>query len=96
MDFVINNVKSFLAAVIHIRMYGTLVSTYIGESGYIGRIFKYGKYTLFIYNNGGGLGMKFSIIGGENKAAYRYYAVTDRDYIRILGLPDNKFEIEKY
>lgn len=94
MDFTIDNVKTFLAAMLYIRTFGTLVNTTTGESGYVSRIFKYGKYTLFVYNNGNGLGMKFSILG--NKTAYRYYAVTDRDYIRILGLPDNKFEIEKY
>ena len=94
MDFTIDNVKSFFAAMMYIRMFGTLVNTNIGESGYIARIFKYGKYTMFIYNNGNGLGMKISILG--DKTAYRYYGVTDKDYIRILGVPDNELEIENY
>lgn len=94
MDFTIDNVKSFFAAMIYIRMFGTLIDINIGESGYISRVFKYGKYTMFIYNNGNGFGMKISILGG--KTAYRYYGVTNKDYIRILGVPDKKLEIENY
>ena len=94
MDFTINDARSFFAAMMYIRMFGTLVNTTTGESGYVSRIFKYGKYTMFIYNNGEGFGMKISILGG--KTAYRYYGVTNKDYIRILGIPDNKLEIENY
>lgn len=95
MDFTIDNVKTFLAAMLYIRMFGTLVDTTTGVSGYVSRTYVYGsKYTLYVYNRGGGLGMHFSIF--KNKTVYRYYAVTDRDYIKILGLPDNKLKIEKY
>lgn len=97
MDFVIDNVRTFLAAMIYIRMFGVLDSTHTSsEVGIVLRTYTLGKYIMYIENMGSGLGIEISIHDTANSMVYRYYAVTNKNLIRIFELPDDKFIMYRY
>lgn len=96
MDFTIDNVRSFLTAMIYIRMFGMLHRNYTGDTGIVLRTYTLGKYIMDINNLGSGLGMDITIYDTKYSIRYNYYAVTDKRLIKIFELPNDKFTVKKY
>lgn len=97
MDFIIDDARSFLAAMLYIRMFGTLDDAFTSadhEAGIVMRTYSFGKYIMYVDNMTQGI--EFSIYDTANRTAYHYYALTSKYLLKVLGLPDSKFKVERY